>query len=441
MKLAAHTLGCKLNFAETSHYVRQFVKAGWEVVKFQEKADLYIINTCTVTAVAEKKCRNIIRQATSTNPRAQIAVIGCFAQNNYDQISQIPGVTLILGNDHKDELLDIVQAAYQSGDLPGAYFKAHSSEYRAKVATYPFKPLYSMGDRTRTFFKVQDGCDYFCSYCAIPFARSRSRSATIAETMAVAQEIADKGVKEVVLTGVNTGTFGQQHGETFLDLLKELDKLSPILRYRISSIEPQLITDEIIDFVAHSRAFLPHFHIPLQSGSDKVLSMMRRHYDTALYRERIEYIKKVMPNACIAADVIAGFHGESEEEFAKSMEFIESLPLSYLHVFTYSERPNTSALCLQEKVGIPVRREHSRLLHELSDKKRKAFLHSQMGMQRRVLWESTKYGSGDNLTLQGWTDNYIRLQHSYDAKLVNNITLEKICDTTLVKDYSDEEEE
>lgn len=440
MKIATHTLGCKLNFAETSHYVRQFVKAGWEVVNFQEKADLYIINTCTVTAVAEKKCRNIIRQAVSTNPHAQVAVIGCFAQNNYDQISQIPGVTLILGNDHKDDIFAIVDAAFNSGDLPAVYFKSHAAEYRAKVANYPFHPAYSSGDRTRTFFKIQDGCDYFCSYCAIPFARSRSRSATIEETIAVANEIAAKGAKEVVLTGVNTGTFGQHQNETFLDLLKELDKVKGILRYRISSIEPQLITNEIIDFVGHSRAFLPHFHIPLQSGSDKVLSMMRRHYDTAQYRERVEYIKKVMPNACIAADVIAGFNGENEDEFQKSLDFIESLPISYLHVFTYSERPNTSALCMQEKVSIPVRREHSRLLHELSDRKKQAFQKSQMGMRRLVLWESTKHGSAPDATMQGWTDNYLRLQRPYDAKLVNTITMETINDNTLVREMPEEEE-
>ena len=360
-------------------------------------ADLYLINTCTVTAVAEKKCRSAIRQAHRLNPDAQIVVMGCFAQVAADEIRQLPGVTQILGNENKRLL------------------------------------SYSGEDRTRTFFKIQDGCDYFCTYCAIPFARGRSRSATIDETLCVARKIADSGAKEVVLTGVNTGTFGQQHGEQFLDLLRGLDLIDSILRYRISSIEPNLLTDDIIDFVAHSRAFLPHFHIPLQAGSDHVLSLMHRRYDTALFRDKLLRIKSVMPDACIAADVMAGFNGESEEEFAKVLEYIDSLPISYLHVFTYSDRPGTAALRLGEKVPIPVRHEHTARLLELSDRKHRAFIESQLGKTRPVLWESTRHHTSDlqlptsdlqlptSDLMQGWTDNYIRLQAPFDPVLVNTV--------------------
>ena len=384
MKIAAQTLGCKLNFAETSDLLRRLAEEGNTIVDFHSLADLYIVNTCTVTAVAEKKCRNAIRQAHRQNPDAQIVVMGCFAQVAKEEIEKMPGVTQVLGNDSKRLL------------------------------------SYSGEDRTRTFFKIQDGCDYFCTYCAIPFARGRSRSASIEETLCAARRIADSGAKEVILTGVNTGTFGQHQGENFLELLEKLDNLEGILRYRISSIEPNLLTDEIIDFVAHSRAFLPHFHIPLQAGSDHVLSLMHRRYDTALYRSKLERIKSVMPDACIAADVMAGFNGETEEEFRKVLSFIDSLPISYLHVFTYSDRPGTAALKLGEKIPIPVRHEHTARLLELSEKKHKAFIDSQLGKTRPVLWESTAHG--DNM--QGWSDNYIRLSRPYSPTLVN--TVEKV---------------
>ncbi len=381
MLIAAHTLGCKLNFAETSDLLRRLVAEGHTVVNWGMRADLYIVNTCTVTAVAEKKCRTAIRQAHRQNPDAQIVVMGCFAQVAKDEIEKMPGVTQVLGNDGK-------------------------------------RPLsYSGEDRTRTFFKIQDGCDYFCTYCAIPFARGRSRSATIEETLCAARRIAATGAREVVLTGVNTGTFGQQHGESFLDLLKGLDGIDGILRYRISSIEPNLLTDDIIDFVAHSRAFLPHFHIPLQAGSDHVLSLMHRRYDTALYRAKLERIKAVMPDACIAADVMAGFNGESEEEFGKVLGFIDSLPISYLHVFTYSDRPGTAALRLGEKVPVNIRREHTARLLELSERKHHAFIDSQMDKTRPVLWESTPHSK----QMLGWTDNYIRLCRPYDDSLVGTV--------------------
>ena len=392
MTIAAHTLGCKLNFAETSDLMRRLGEEGNTIVEWGHVADLYIINTCTVTAVAEKKCRNAIRQAHRLNPDAQIVVMGCFAQVAADEIKRMPGVTQVLGNESKRLL------------------------------------SYSGEDRTRTFFKIQDGCDYFCTYCAIPYARGRSRSATIEETLCAARRIADSGAKEVILTGVNTGTFGQHQGENFLELLEKLDKLEGILRYRISSIEPNLLTDEIIDFVARSRHFLPHFHIPLQAGSDHVLQLMHRRYDTTLYRSKLERIKAVMPDACIAADVMAGFNGETEEEFAKVLSFIDSLPISYLHVFTYSDRPGTAALKLGEKIPIPVRHEHTARLLELSEKKHQEFIDSQLGKTRPVLWESTPHSnnqtikqSSNHQLIQGWTDNYIRVARPYDPLMVNTI--------------------
>ena len=311
--------------------------------------------------------------------------MGCFAQTAADEVARIPGVTQVLGNESK------------------------------RLLSYS-----SVGDRTRTFFKVQDGCDYFCTYCAIPYARGRSRSATLEETLCAARRIADSGAREVVLTGINTGTFGQQQGESFLELLEGLDKLDGILRYRISSIEPNLLTDEIIDFVAHSRAFLPHFHVPLQAGSDHVLQLMHRRYDTALYRDKVLKIKSAMPDACIAADIMAGFNGESEEEFRKTLDFVESIPISYLHVFTYSDRPGTAALKLGEKVPVPVRHEHTQRLLELSAKKHRQFVDSQLGKARPVLWES-KEVERLSTYMEGWTDNYIRVQAPYDPSRVNTV--------------------
>ncbi len=401
MKIAAYTLGCKLNYAETSDTLRRLSEEGHSIVDFHEEADVYIVNTCTVTAVAEKKCRNVIRQAHRQNPEAQIVVMGCFAEADAEAVKRIPGVTQVLGNSTKRLL-------------------SYSSVNGGTSST----------DRTRTFFKIQDGCDYFCTYCAIPYARGRSRSASIEETLYAARRIAASGAKEVVLTGVNTGTFGQQHGESFLDLLRGLDTIDGILRYRISSIEPNLLTDEIIDFTAHSRAFLPHFHIPLQAGSDHVLSLMHRRYDTALYRTKLERITQVMPDACIAADVMAGFNGETEEEFAKVLAFIDSLPISYLHVFTYSDRPGTAALKLGEKIPIPIRHEHTARLLELSEKKHNVFIASQLGKCRPVLWEHTNH----NGMMQGWTDNYIRLTRPYDPTLVNTITKEVVSTNNIVRD-------
>ena len=432
MNIAAHTLGCKLNFAETSHLLRTFKEADFNIVDFHEKADIYVINTCTVTSVAEKKCRNAIRQAISQNNNAIIAVIGCYAQNEAQKLAQIPGVSIVLGNENKHQLFDIIISQLNGN-------KAEIPTCSDTNAPWSFALAYSGDDRTRTFFKIQDGCDYFCTYCAIPFARGRSRSATIAETVAMAREIASTGTHEVVLTGVNTGTFGLHQGETFIDLLRELDKIEGILRYRISSIEPNLITDEIIDFVASSRAFLPHFHIPLQAGSDKVLKMMHRHYDTQLYANRLEHIKSVMPDACIAADVITGFNGEDDDTFAQSKTFIQSLPISYLHVFPYSDRPNTLALRMPEKVPIPIRKARSQELHLLSDHKRHAFIESQMGKSRTVLWEHTIHNTPEGATMQGWTDNYIRLQRPFDNALIGLITPYPVNPDTIVQDFACED--
>lgn len=398
MRIAAHTLGCKLNYAETSDHLRRLAGEGHEIVDWTAVADLYIVNTCTVTAVAEKKCRAAIRQAHRRNPEAQIVVMGCFAQTAADEVARIPGVTQVLGNESK------------------------------RLLSYS-----SVGDRTRTFFKIQDGCDYFCTYCAIPYARGRSRSATLEETLCAARRIADSGAREVVLTGINTGTFGQRQGESFLELLEGLDKLDGILRYRISSIEPNLLTDEIIDFVASSRAFLPHFHVPLQAGSDHVLQLMHRRYDTALYHDKMLKIKSAMPDACIAADIMAGFNGESEEEFRKTLDFVESIPISYLHVFTYSDRPGTAALKLGEKVPVPVRHEHTARLLELSERKHKAFIESQLGKTRPVLWES-KEVERLSTYMEGWTDNYIRVQAPYDPALVNTVTQEELHPDNIVRE-------
>ena len=508
MKIAAHTLGCKLNYAETSDLLRRFSTLGHTIVDFHQAADLYIINTCTVTAVAEKKCRTAIRQAHRLNPEAQVAVIGCFAQVAAKEIEAIPGVTLVLGNDRKHLLPEIVGLTptplQRRGDLPTTTCGSLPSPLergRGEACEASFPLQYSSGDRTRTFFKIQDGCDYFCTYCAIPFARGRSRSATIEETLCMARRIADEGAKEVVLTGVNTGTFGQMdrrhlagttqpepmdrrhpagttHSEPFLDLLRGLDRIDGILRYRISSIEPNLLTDDIIRFVASSRAFLPHFHIPLQAGSDHVLQLMHRRYDTALYRAKLERIKELMPDACIAADIMAGFNGENEEEFRKTLDFVESLPISYLHVFTYSDRPGTAALRLGEKIPIPVRHEHTARLLELSERKHQAFIQSQLGKTRPVLWESKQVESGKwrvesgerrtkngerraeneeqrkennaaadsplstlnsplSTLMEGWTDNYIRLRRPYDPALVNTVTLETITPDNLVRDAAE----
>lgn len=408
-KVAIHTLGCKLNFSESSDIVRRFVERGFQVVDFKEFADVYIINTCTVTALAEKKCRNAIRQAISLNPDAIVAAVGCFAQVNPQDIAKIEGVDFILGNADKYRLADYI--------ISGNYDRKQAKTVLPMGESDEFVATYSTGDRTRTFFKVQDGCDYFCTYCEIPFARGRNRSQSIADTIAKAREIAGTGAKEVVLTGINTGEFGKQHGENFFQLIRELDKVEGILRYRISSIEPNLITDEMIDFIATSRAFLPHFHIPLQAGSNTVLQMMRRRYTTEFYAGRLKKIKSVMPDACIAADVIVGFNGETDDEFQHVCDFIRSIPISYLHIFTYSERPGTRALSLPCKVPVDTRRERSRILHRISEEKKLRFYEENFGKTHKVLWESDLHDG----YMFGFTENYIRVKTPFDEGKINTI--------------------
>ena len=408
-RVAVHTLGCKLNFSESSDMVRQFVERGFEVVDFRDVADVYIINTCTVTSIAEKKCRTAIHQAVSANPDAIVAVVGCFSQVNPQEISKIEGVDIILGNADKHRLAEYVLNCDKDKSLPKTVLPMGDGD--------EFVATFSTGDRTRSFFKVQDGCDYFCTYCEIPFARGRSRSQTVAETVAKARQIAAMGVKEIVLTGINTGEFGKQHGENFFQLIKELDRVEEVSRYRISSIEPNLLTDEMIDFIAQSRAFLPHFHIPLQAGSNAVLQLMKRRYTTELYAARLQKIKSVMPDACIAADVIVGFNGETDEEFANACRFIESLPISYLHVFTYSERPRTRALAMEGKVPVNVRRERSKVLHDISDRKKAEFYKENYGTTHKVLWESDVH---DDFML-GFTENYIRVKTPFDPAKVNTV--------------------
>ena len=432
--MAAHTLGCKLNFAETSQLLRKLAEYGHTVVDFKSEADLYIINTCTVTAVAERKCRNAVRQATRQNPQAKVVVTGCYAETEQRQIERIPGVSIVLGNDKKHLLAEIVEHAQtvspddesQRPALPDLQSGATSLQ----SPTPAFAPAWSSTGRTRAFVKIQDGCDYFCTYCAIPIARGRSRSATVDEVVDMVEQCAGQGAKEVVLTGVNTGTFGQHTGESLLDLLRRLDDIEAIRRYRISSIEPNLLTDEIIDFTARSRAFLPHFHIPMQAGSDPVLRLMHRRYDTSLYRERVAHIKSLMPDACIAADIIAGFNGETESDFQATKAFVDSLPISYLHVFTYSERPHTAALKITPRTDVAERRRRSRELHCISQKKLKLFVESQVGKQRPVLWESDNH-QGE---MHGLTDNYIRLRRAFDPVFVNAVTLETITHDNAIAD-------
>ncbi len=416
-KIAFQTFGCKLNFAETSQISRQFQENGYEITDFKETADVYVINTCTVTSIAEKKCKTAIRGAVKRNPNAKVAVIGCFSQLKADEIHEIEGVDIIVGNKEKHKLFEMISESEQNAEENCAY-----SVVKQMDRNDEFVPSYSSGDRTRSFLKIQDGCDYFCTYCAIPFARGRSRSDTIENIVNSARQIAMEGLKEIILTGVNIGDFGKQNGENFFQLIKALDNVEGIERYRISSIEPELLTDEIIDFVASSKKFLPHFHIPLQSGSNKILKLMKRHYQRELFAERIYKIKEVMPQSCIAADVITGFPGETEEDFKEAYEFINSLPISYLHVFTYSERPDTIAVKLEGKVAVNIRRERSKELQELSELKKHKFYLQNQDTIRNVLFESDIH----NGYIFGFTDNYIRVKIKVQNVLINKVIKTKL---------------
>lgn len=409
-RVAFYTLGCKLNFSETSTIARLFQNDGFEKVEFESTPDIFIINTCSVTENADKKCKSLVNRALKISPHAYIAIIGCYAQLKPEEIAQIPGVDLVLGANEKFNILTHIADLEKNTQT-----QIHACEISE---VNDFIPSYSSGDRTRTFFKVQDGCDYSCSFCTIPLARGKSRSETVMETIKAAQKlIAETGSKEIILTGVNTGDFGKNTGETFLDLIKELDQLDGIERFRISSIEPNLLTDEIIQFVASSKKFVPHFHIPLQSGSNDTLRRMRRRYQRDVYESRVALIKELMPNCCIGVDVIVGFPGETNEEFLDSYTFINELDISYLHVFTYSERANTHAIELSNVVPNSVRAQRSKMLHILSEKKKRFFYELQKGKSKDVLWE----GERDGDWMYGFTENYIKVKTPFLIEKTNTV--------------------
>lgn len=410
-RIAFYTLGCKLNFSETSTIARQMEQHGMQTVDFKEAADVYVINTCSVTDNADKKCRNIVRKALRKNEQAYIVVIGCYAQLKPKEISEIEGVDLVLGAAEKFRLPEILTDLTKQ-----SCGQIKSSEIDA--ANF-FVDAYSVGDRTRSFLKIQDGCDYSCSFCIIPLARGKSRSDRPENIIKNANAIAAQGVKEIVLTGVNTGDYGkgiEEHVE-FFDVVKAMDEVEGIERVRISSIEPNLLKDEIIEFVAESKKFMPHFHIPLQSGSNKILGLMRRRYRRELYVDRVAKIKSLMPHACIGVDVIIGFPGEGEEEFLETYQFLKELDVSYLHVFTYSERPNTKAVELPHVVSAEERNHRSQMLRMLSEKKKRYFYSQFTGHSRPVLFEEEKKDGH----MYGFTDNYIKVTTVYDPKLVGNI--------------------
>jgi threonylcarbamoyladenosine tRNA methylthiotransferase MtaB len=411
-KVAFYTLGCKLNFSETSTISRGFQDRGFEKVDFLNNPDVYIINTCSVTDNADKKCRKIVREARQVNPEAYIAIIGCYAQLKPKEISEIPGVDAVLGAAEKFRLHELI----------GEFERQPITEVFASEIeeANTFTASYSVNDRTRTFLKVQDGCDYSCTFCTIPLARGRSRSDTIEHVVTEATDLGRQGIKEIVLTGVNTGDFGLRNGkreDSFYDLIKELDKIEEIERFRISSIEPNLLSPEIIDFVATSQRFMPHFHIPLQSGSDKILKAMKRRYLTKLYASRIEHIRKVMPHAGIGVDVIVGFPGETEDDFLTTYNFLNELPVSYLHVFTYSERPNTEAIEMDGIVPAKERARRSKMLRTLSEKKKRFFYEQNIGSNAKVLFENDI----EEGRMHGFTENYIRVTAVYDPIRINEI--------------------
>lgn len=411
--VAFYTLGCKLNFSESSAMQRTLQSSGFRKGTFEEGADVYVINTCSVTDHADRKCKRVVKEALSYNPNALIAVVGCYAQLKPEEIAAIPGVDLVLGANEKFDLASHIDAA---GGKQASGLALHGPIKEVKR----FVPSYNAHDRTRTFLKVQDGCDYFCSFCTIPLARGRSRSGSIAETLETVRAIAASGVREVVLTGVNTGDFGRGHGEDFLQLLEALDRAEGIKRFRISSIEPNLCSDQVIDFVAQSQRFMPHFHMPLQSGSDAILERMRRRYDTALYADRVAHIRNVMPHACIGADVITGTPGETEEAFLQTHGFLRSTRPDYLHVFTYSERANTTAVRMPESVPMEERRQRTRQLRSLSAKLHRAFQQRHLGTVRPVLFE---YGDSvaPGTHILGFTDNYLRVALPCGAAMANNV--------------------
>jgi len=407
-KAAYYTLGCKLNFAETSTIGKQLAEQGIRKVLPGEKADICIINTCSVTELADKKCRQAIRKIAKQHPGSYVVVVGCYAQLKPEEVSKIEGVDLVLGTGQKADIIEHLRGFDEMTDgiIVSPIKDIHT-----------FTPSCSQGDRTRYFLKVQDGCDYYCSYCTIPFARGRSRNGKIADLVKMAEEAGKDGGKEIVLTGVNIGDFGKSTGETFFDLLKALDKIESVERFRISSIEPNLLTDEILKFVTQSQRFAPHFHIPLQSGSDEVLKLMRRKYDTRLFASKIQKIKELLPDAFIGVDVIVGTRGETDDYFEATKQFIQSLPVSQLHVFNYSERQGTAALNIDYKVNPQIKQERSRQLLEISNRKTKDFYRSQIGTNHNVLFEHTKRGN----KMHGFTENYIKVETGYRISWINKL--------------------
>ncbi|MBT1690746.1 tRNA (N(6)-L-threonylcarbamoyladenosine(37)-C(2))-methylthiotransferase MtaB [Dawidia soli] len=434
-KVAFYTLGCKLNYSETSTISRMFEQKGYKKVDFTDTPDIFIINTCSVTENADKKCHKIVREARGISPDAYVAIIGCYAQLKPKEISEIPGVDAVLGAAEKFRLVEL---------LDGFVRPPQATVYASDIARADtFNTSYSLHDRTRTFLKVQDGCDYSCTFCTIPLARGNSRSDSIENILRTAREIAATDVREVVLTGVNTGDFGLQEGkrvERFIDLARALDQVEGIDRFRISSIEPNLLTDEIIAFVAASQRFVPHFHIPLQSGSNKILRLMRRRYQRELYVERVARIRELMPQACIGVDVIVGFPGETQEDFLETYRFLNDLDISYLHVFTYSERENTPAAEMPDPVPGSQRADRSRMLHILSDKKRRKFYEDNIGREATVLFEHDV----ENGMMHGFTENYVRVVAKYDPVLVNELRRVNLCrinDQSLLMEVQDAIEE
>lgn len=421
-KAAYHTLGCKLNFAETSSLRDLMERQGVQTAAKGERADICIVNTCSVTDVADHKCRQAIHRFTREHPGAFVVVIGCYAQLKANEIAAFPGVDLVLGMEQKGEVLRYIEERMlQKSALQGAD-ACHEAIAVATRDIRTFVPSCSRGDRTRYFLKVQDGCNYYCTYCTIPIARGRSRNGSIASLVEQAEQVAAEGGKEIVLTGVNTGDFGRSTGENFMQLIQALDSVEGIERYRISSIEPNLLTDEIIEFCAQSRAFMPHFHIPLQSGSDTVLRLMHRHYDTALFASKISRIRSIMPDAFIGVDVIVGMRGETDKLFEEAYTFIQGLDISQLHVFSYSERPGTKALEIPYVVSPQTKHERSQRLLALSEEKRRAHYERFRGAIRPVLWEHAHDGS----PMQGFTDNYIRVEQPQGAAVIDN-TVSRVC--------------
>lgn len=411
-KVAFYTLGCKLNYSETSSIGRMFNNAGFQTVDFTDEPDVFVINTCSVTDNADKKCKKVVKEALKISPNAYVTIVGCYAQLKPKEIAEIPGVDMVLGAAEKFRIVDFITDLTKN---PKALvYNGPVSEANQFVAAY------SLGDRTRTFLKVQDGCDYSCSFCTIPLARGASRSDTIEHVLQQATTIVDSGVKEIVLTGVNLGDFGIRDGrreDKFFDLVRALDAVEGLERIRISSIEPNLLTDEIIEFVSTSKRFMPHFHIPLQSGNNKILGLMRRRYKRELYADRVARIKELMPHCCIGVDVIVGFPGETREDFIDTYNFLSDLDISYLHVFTYSERENTSAAEMSNPVPGSTRAERSKMLHILSEKKRHAFYQTQLNTTQEVLFE----GDIKEGYMHGFTRNYVKVKAKYDPVLVNEL--------------------